>query len=107
VPLFAGDVSFRMTDFAARNAQRAGVQDGRGRPSSSRRPTRCSARRRPSAARCCSIPPYGERIEPKGSRVARGAASAPREGFEGGAADFFGRLARTGSAATPAGPPGC
>jgi putative N6-adenine-specific DNA methylase len=25
VPIFAGDVSFRMTDFATRNAERAGV----------------------------------------------------------------------------------
>ena len=28
VPIFAGDVSFRMTDFATRNAERAGVAAG-------------------------------------------------------------------------------
>jgi len=93
VPLFAGDVSFRMTDFAARNAQRAGVQDG---PRPAIEFKTADALQRPAPAERGTLllnPPYGERIEPKGSRGARGAASAPREGFEGGAADFFGRLA--------------
>jgi len=93
VPLFAGDVSFRMTDFAARNAQRAGVQDG---PRPAIEFKTADALQRPAPAERGTLllnPPYGERIEPKGSRGTRGAASAPREGFEGGAADFFGRLA--------------
>jgi len=93
VPLFAGDVSFRMTDFAARNAQRAGVQDG---PRPAIEFKTADALQRPAPAERGTLllnPPYGERIEPKGSRGARGAPSAPREGFEGGAADFFGRLA--------------
>jgi putative N6-adenine-specific DNA methylase len=86
VPVFAGDVSFRMTDFATRNAERAGVAraiefktaDALQRPAP-----------RPRGTMLLN-PPYGERIEPKG----RGQA-ASREGFEGGgnAAEFFSALA--------------
>jgi putative N6-adenine-specific DNA methylase len=86
VPVFAGDVSFRMTDFAARNARRAGVQhaiefktgDALQRPA-------------PAAAGVMLLnPPYGERIEAKG--VARRGA---RESFEAGgsSAEFFSGLA--------------
>jgi putative N6-adenine-specific DNA methylase len=106
--VFAGDVSFRMTDFAVRNAERAGVAraiefktaDALQRPA-------------PAAAGTLMLnPPYGERIEPKGrgqGRVNPGPQGAPRdaeasasreardarEGFEGGAsADaFFEQLA--------------
>jgi putative N6-adenine-specific DNA methylase len=108
VPVFAGDVSFRMTDFAARNARRAGVQhaiefktaDALQRPA-------------PAAAGVMLLnPPYGERIEAKG--MARRAGSAQpgepragrdgfdgprsresREGFEAGgsSAEFFSGLA--------------
>ena len=93
VPIFAGDVSFRMTDFAARAAQRAGGQDG---PRPAIEFKTADALQRPAPDEHGTLllnPPYGERIEPKGSRGERGTASAPREGFEGGAADFFGRLA--------------
>ena len=85
VPVFAGDVSFRMTDFAARNARRAGVHhaiefktaDALQRPA-------------PAAAGVMLLnPPYGERIEAKG--MARRAGSpqpgdprANRDGFGGG-----------------------
>jgi putative N6-adenine-specific DNA methylase len=86
VPVFAGDVSFRMTDFAARNARRAGVHhaiefktaDALQRPA-------------PAAAGVMLLnPPYGERIEAKG--VARRGA---RESFEAGgsSAEFFSGLA--------------
>jgi putative N6-adenine-specific DNA methylase len=108
VPVFAGDVSFRMTDFAARNARRAGVQhaiefktaDALQRPA-------------PAAAGVMLLnPPYGERIEAKG--MARRAGNAQpgepranrdgfdgprsresREGFEAGgsSAEFFSGLA--------------
>jgi putative N6-adenine-specific DNA methylase len=90
VPVFAGDVSFRMTDFATRNAQRAGVEHAIQFKTA-------DALQRPAPAERGTLmlnPPYGERIEPKGTRGAR-TAPAAREGFEGGAeaADFFARLA--------------
>jgi len=84
VPVFAGDVSFRMTDFAARNARRAGVQhaiefktaDALQRPA-------------PAAAGVMLLnPPYGERIEAKGMAGRAGSAQlgeprANRDGFDG------------------------
>lgn len=98
VPIFAGDVSFRMTDFAARNAERAGVAQSIGFKTG-------DALQRPPPAKAGTMvlnPPYGERLAPKG----RGAALAPaatdlrdmvpaRESAEG-AADtqaFFSQLA--------------
>ncbi len=86
VPLFAGDVSFRMTDFATRNAERAGVK------AAIEFKTADALQRPPPLAAGTIImnPPYGERIAPKG----QGTATA-REGFEGGgtSAEFFGALA--------------
>jgi putative N6-adenine-specific DNA methylase len=101
VPLFAGDVSFRMTDFAARNAERAGVR------AAIEFKTVDALERSAPAARGTMIinPPYGERIEAKGRRATRspgtadGEPPAPagraREGFEPGAgsATFFAALA--------------
>jgi putative N6-adenine-specific DNA methylase len=100
VPVFAGDVSFRMTDFAARNAERAGV-------AAAITFKTADALQRPPPAPAGTIvmnPPYGERIAPKGrgARVhAAGGADddAPpegaREGFDGGgsAAEFYSALA--------------
>jgi len=84
VPVYAGDVSFRMTDFATRNAERAGVRHA------IEFKTGDALQRPPPAERGTMMlnPPYGERIAPKG----RGQA---REQFEGAAdaADFFGQLA--------------
>jgi putative N6-adenine-specific DNA methylase len=83
VPVFAGDVSFRMTDFAARNARRAGVHhaiefktaDALQRPA-------------PAAAGVMLLnPPYGERIEAKG--VARRAGPAQPD-VQRGSRDGFG-----------------
>ena len=117
MPIFAGDVSFRMTDFAARNAERAGV-----RGAIELKTVDALQRTAPAQAGTMLLnPPYGERIEPKGSRGepaqrsrsgsdagqhsrSRGedgdresGALAPlaREGFEGGATsnEFFSRLA--------------
>ncbi|MDP1899697.1 MAG: class I SAM-dependent RNA methyltransferase [Rubrivivax sp.] len=97
-PVFAGDVSFRMTDFATRNAERAGVRHA------IEFKTADALQRLPPAATGTLIvnPPYGERIAPKGhgaggergAPAARGDASA-RQGFEGGgsSAEFFGGLA--------------
>ncbi len=89
VPIFAGDVSFRMTDFAARNAERAGVR-------AAIEFKTMDALQRPPPAPAGTIlmnPPYGERIAPKGQ--GQGPARASREGFDGGgsAADFFAALA--------------
>lgn len=86
VALYAGDVSFRMTDFAQRNAERAGVAQAIAFK------TADALQRPPPAATGTLVinPPYGERIAPKG----QGSATA-REGFEGGGSsvDFFGPLA--------------
>jgi putative N6-adenine-specific DNA methylase len=87
VAIFAGDVSFRMTDFAQRNAARGGV------PAAIEFKTADALQRLPPAPRGVLMlnPPYGERIAPKGS----GGTRASREDFEGGAsaAEFFGHLA--------------
>jgi putative N6-adenine-specific DNA methylase len=107
VPIWAGDVSFRMTDFATRNAERAGVRGAIEFRT-------MDALQRPAPAPAGTIlmnPPYGERMDPKGrgqgggrdGRAGPGAGdagpgparTASREGFEGGgtAGDFFGALA--------------
>jgi putative N6-adenine-specific DNA methylase len=93
VPIWAGDVSFRMTDFATRNAERAGVKHAIEFKTA-------DALQRPAPTGRGLIvmnPPYGERIAPKG----QGQAQAQPRGGEGGekfegaadAADFYARLA--------------
>ncbi len=75
VPVYAGDVSFRMTDFAMRNAERAGV-----RAAIDFKTVDALQRTAPAERGTMLInPPYGERIEAKGSR----AAAPGREAFEG------------------------
>jgi len=72
VPVWAGDVSFRMTDFAARNAERAGVAHAIEFKTA-------DALQRPAPADRGTIvmnPPYGERIDAKGRGSA--GAEAPR-----------------------------
>ena len=103
VPIWSGDVSFRMTDFATRNAERAGVigaiefktADALQRPAPAPRGT------------LIMNPPYGERIAPKGQGMAGARAGPSRQpapaherdpeatGFEGAAdaAEFYSRLA--------------
>jgi putative N6-adenine-specific DNA methylase len=96
VPVFAGDVSFRMTDFATRNAERAGVLHA------IEFKTADALQRPPPAARGTILmnPPYGERIPAKGSGSAPASAgsattSGSREAFEGAGdtAEFHARLA--------------
>ena len=63
VPIFAGDVAFRMTDFATRNAERAGVRHAIEFKTA-------DALQRPVPAPQGVMlfnPPYGERIDTKGS----------------------------------------
>ncbi len=90
VPVFAGDVSFRMTDFATRNAERAGVARA------IEFKTADALQRPPPAPRGTLMlnPPYGERIAAKGTG-SRPYEEGAREGFEGGgsSAEFFGSLA--------------
>ena len=90
VPLFAGDVSFRMTDFATRNAERAGVR------AAIEFKTADALQRLPPLATGTILmnPPYGERIGAKG-QGSGGEQRALREDFEGGGtpAEFFGKLA--------------
>ena len=97
VPIFASDVSFRMVDFARRNAQRAGVEaaisfhggDALERPAPALPPE--------LRGTLMINPPYGERIE-VGGKAARPAAPASRqdprlEGNKDLPDDFFARLA--------------
>ncbi|MEP7283968.1 MAG: THUMP domain-containing protein [Rubrivivax sp.] len=95
MPIFAGDVSFRMTDFATRNAERAGVAHAIEFKT-------VDALQRPAPAAAGTIvmnPPYGERIVPKGRGQGGGsvpaATAVAREGFAdaGDAAGFFSALA--------------
>jgi putative N6-adenine-specific DNA methylase len=86
VSIFAGDVSFRMTDFAQRNAERAGVAHAIEFKT-------VDALQRPAPAPRGTLmlnPPYGERIAAKGQ-----GSQTSREGFEGGgsSAEFFSGLA--------------
>jgi putative N6-adenine-specific DNA methylase len=73
VPIWAGDVSFRMTDFATRNAERAGVAHA------IEFKTADALQRLAPADRGTIVmnPPYGERIDAKG-RGSNQAAEAPR-----------------------------
>ena len=101
VKIYSGDVSFRMTDFAQRNAERAGVARF------IEFKTADALQRLPPAERGLMVinPPYGERIEPMGRGSERSgprnrADQRPnprptREGFEGGASatEFFSQLA--------------
>jgi putative N6-adenine-specific DNA methylase len=91
VAVHAGDVSFRMTDFAQRNAERAGVAHAISFKAGD------ALQRPPPAPQGVLImnPPYGERIAPKG-RGSAGAMPAPRAGREGFEED---------GAATPEGGP--
>ena len=100
VAIYAGDVSFRMTDFATRNAERAGVRDVIEFKTA-------DALQRPAPVATGLLmfnPPYGERIEAKGTgqagRTLRGdgepapTARAGREQFDDDeAGTFFTRLA--------------
>jgi putative N6-adenine-specific DNA methylase len=85
VPIHAGDVSFRMTDFAAANARLAGVAQA------ITFKTADALQRLPPEPRGTLIlnPPYGERI------TAGGRGSGQREAFDGGGtpAEFFSQLA--------------
>jgi putative N6-adenine-specific DNA methylase len=94
VPLFAGDVSFRMTDFATRNAERAGVR------AAIEFKTADALQRLPPvpAGTLLMNPPYGERIGALGQGSGRDGPAeprAPRESFDGGGtpAEFFSTLA--------------
>ncbi len=92
VPIFASDLSFRMVDFARRNAQRAGVEaaitfnggDALERP----------APGLPDALPGTLMinPPYGERIE-VGGKSARATPSHPDDDNRAAPSDFFARLA--------------
>jgi putative N6-adenine-specific DNA methylase len=87
-PIFGSDVAFRMVDFAARNAARAGVADAvqfRGGDALQRMP--------PSEAPGLMLvnPPYGERIETAGV-AGRSQGGRERAQTEDGG-DFFNQLA--------------
>ena len=79
VPIFASDVSFRMVDFARRNAQRAGVEAMRSQFNGGDALERACTPELPSELHGTLMinPPYGERIAPKvGGKAARSAPGA-------------------------------
>ncbi|MFT3663669.1 THUMP domain-containing class I SAM-dependent RNA methyltransferase [Piscinibacter sp.] len=92
VPIHASDVSFRMVDFARRNAERAGVAaaiefhggDALERPA--------PALPEGLPGTLMLNPPYGERIE-VGGKAARAPAPDPRDDNRSMPSDFFARLA--------------
>ena len=92
VPIFASDVSFRMVDFARRNAERAGVADviTFNGGDALERPAPALPPGMPGTL--MANPPYGERIEALGKAGRHG---APRPSAEDRATpdDFFPRLA--------------
>ncbi|HEX2540916.1 MAG TPA: THUMP domain-containing protein [Caldimonas sp.] len=96
VPIFASDVSFRMVDFARRNAERAGVADAivfHGGDALERPPPPLPA---DLPGTLMVNPPYGERIEVAGKSAGRpmpprGPADDP--GNRQAPGDFFARLA--------------
>lgn len=83
VPIYAGDVSFRMTDFATRNAERAGVRQHIEFKTADalQRPVPCER------GVLMFNPPYGERIDTKG--VARNAYQSRAEAAPHGAGASF------------------
>ena len=91
VRIYTGDVSFRMTDFATRNAERAGVLHA------IEFKTADALQRMPPEAHGVMMfnPPYGERIDPKGTgHGGQHAPRAVREDFtERDAGDFCTRMA--------------
>lgn len=95
VPIFASDVSFRMVDFARRNAQRAGVEaaitfnggDALERPAPELPPE--------MPGTLMINPPYGERIDVGGKAARRSGEERAAEDRDNREApsDFFPRLA--------------
>lgn len=85
VQVYAGDVSFRMSDFALRNAQRAGVlgtASTGGRAALEIKTADALQRMPPAAAGTLMLnPPYGERIDPKGTGSLRREDGAPAAGY--------------------------
>ncbi len=96
-PVFGSDVSFRMVDFAERNAERAGVANAvqfRGGDALQRMPPA------PSGVMLVN-PPYGERIEVAGvagrpAMQARDQRAAPVQAFQGQPIDEFGQPLQPG-----------
>ena len=92
VPIFASDVSFRMVDFARRNAQRAGVQASivfNGGDALERGAPVLPAE---LPGTLMLNPPYGERIEVRG-KAARPLSEDRELDNRGAPSDFFARLA--------------
>ena len=98
VPIFASDVSFRMVDFARRNAERAGVAPAIAFNGGDALERPAPALPAGLAATLMLNPPYGERIEVLGkagapSRPAPQRAPRPSAQDRSTPPDFFARLA--------------
>ena len=95
VPIFASDVSFRMIDFAQRNAERAGVAHAISFHGGDVLERAAPGLPADLAGTVMVNPPYGERIE-VGGKAARRQPIDDRGGTREGSAapdDFFARLA--------------
>jgi putative N6-adenine-specific DNA methylase len=95
VAIYAGDVSFRMVDFAQHNAARAGVAEAIDFKTADALQRLPPAELGAAGGLLVLNPPYGERIDPKGSRgEQRGGPRAARENFDSGGnpAEFFSQL---------------
>jgi len=93
VPIFASDVSFRMVDFARRNAARAGVAEAivfHGGDALERPPPPLPAE---LPGTLMVNPPYGERIDVAGKAGAPGHRRDEPGSDREAASDFFPRLA--------------
>ncbi len=101
VPIWAGDVSFRMTDFSVRNAERAGVAHAIDFK------TMDALQRMPPAERGTILmnPPYGERIEARGTGSAPRTFTVPGAGGSGAGALRAERFERGGREDTQGGTP--
>lgn len=96
VPIYAGDVAFRMTDFATRNAERAGVRHAIEFKTADalQRPVPCEH------GVLMFNPPYGERIDTKGSARNAYGQRAEQGGWDE-PADPDDGIARPGVAGVP------
>lgn len=89
VSIYTGDVAFRMTDFATRNAERAGVLHA-----IEFKTADALQRLAPQPVGTMMFnPPYGERIDPKGTGHGASSRQAREDFTDRDAGDFFARLA--------------
>ena len=93
VPIFASDVSFRMMDFARRNAERAGVLDSIVFNGGDALERAAPVLPNGMPGTLMLNPPYGERIEVMGKASGKAGGFASSSDNKTAPSDFFARLA--------------